>query len=265
MVTIEKEHAPPDPALASKRILVVDDDPEIRLFVCHALEHKGYSTDTAADGKAALAIIMEKPPDLLVLDAMLPLLHGFELCRQLKSDERTRAIPIIMVTAVYRGWRFAQDTRETYGADYYLEKPFHLSDLLGRVESALGTPARPDARRDYAAERCRRGVELFQAGHIEQALGELDRAAKDDPFSPACHYYLALALSAHGDDYAAMTSFERAVELRPNLFPALRTLASIYTAKGFRRKAIESYERALRVAPDEATHAQIKDELLALI
>ena len=76
-------------------------------------------------------------PDIVILDGMLPEVHGFEICHQIKTSERFRHIPVIMMSGVHTGWRFAADVKERYGADDYIEKPFDPPELLRRVETLL--------------------------------------------------------------------------------------------------------------------------------
>jgi CheY-like chemotaxis protein len=258
--SVQVEPGPP-------RILVVDDEPAIRLLAQRALQGKGYVVDGAADGAEALDKVRGSPPDLLLLDAMLPKVHGFDVARQLRSDPRTRSVPIIIMTAVYRGWRFAQDARDSYGAEDYLEKPFRIDDLVRRVEVVLeATATRDDARQAaLAAPFIARGRELLAAEKPAEAAAALDEALKADPFSAEAHFQLGRALRARGDAFRAMTALERAVDLRPNLFPALRALASLYLEKGFRNKAAGSLERAIQAAPDGATREATKAELLKLL
>ncbi len=252
--------------LGSKRILVVDDEPEIRRLVSRALEAKGHAVDVAGDGEEALAKIAATLPDLVLLDAMLPRLHGFEVCRRVRSDPHTRHVPVIIMTAVYRGWRFAQDARENYGAEDYIEKPFRLDDLARRIGAVLdSTGSRGKAGGASAEKPLRRGKELLLAGQLEAAAAAFEEAIRIDPFSADAHYQFARSLRARGDDFRAMTAFERAVELRGNFFVALRNLAALYTDKGFRRKASETLERALAAAPDEATREAIKKDLLRFL
>ncbi len=248
-----------------RRILVVDDEPEIRMLVERTLASKGFSVDVATDGEQAFAKITAAPPDLVVLDAMLPKMHGFEVCRKVRSDPRTRAVPIIIMTAVYRGWRFAQDARETYGAEDYIEKPFHLDDLVRRVEAVLESTASRAQGGASAEPQFRQGKELLLAGQLDAAIAAFEEAIRVEPFSAEAHHHLAKALKAKGDHFRAMTSFERAVELRQGFFPALRSLAALYTEKGFRRKAAETLERALAAAPDSATRETIKADLLKIL
>jgi DNA-binding response OmpR family regulator len=248
------------------RIVVVDDEPAIRLLVQRALQHKGYQVETAADGQEALDLVRARPPDLLLLDAMLPKVHGFEVARKVRSDPTTRQVLIVIMTAVYRGWRFAQDARESYGAEDYVEKPFRVDDLLRRVEAVLeSSSSRQEVVREVENPPLERARDLLGSGQAEAAIGALDDAVKVDPFSAEAHFLLGKALRVRGEAFRAMTALERAVELRPGLFPALQSLTATYLEKGFRAKAAETLERAVRAAPDEATRSALRTELLKLL
>lgn len=251
---------------STRRILVVDDEPEIRMLAERTLLAHGFEVETAPDGEEALARVAARPPALVLLDAMLPRIHGFEVARRLRADPRTRAVPVIMMTAVYRGWRFAQDAREAYGAEDYIEKPFRLDDLVRRIESVLeATASRGPAKVSGGDVMLRRGKELLLAGRLDAAVASLGEAIAADPFSAEAHHQLARALRAQGEHFRAMTSFERAVELRPDFFPALRSLAALYSEKGFRRKAVETLERALAAAPDPVARDAVRADLLELL
>jgi DNA-binding response OmpR family regulator len=256
------EEAPPSDQV---RIVVVDDEPAIRLLVQRALQHKGYEVQTAADGQEALDMVRARPPNLLLLDAMLPKVHGFEVARQVRSDPATRQVPIVIMTAVYRGWRFAQDARESYGAEDYVEKPFRVDDLLRRVEAVLASGPSQEVTLEVESAALGRARELLSAGQVDEAVGALDEAVKLDPFSAEAHWLLGKALRVRGDAFRAMTALERAVELRPRLLPALQALATTYLEKGFRNKAAETLERAVRAAPDENTRSALRNELLKLL
>ncbi|GAC1337434.1 MAG: hypothetical protein NVSMB23_03890 [Myxococcales bacterium] len=249
-----------------KQVLVVDDEPDILRLLERSLKASGYVVRTAADGAKAEEALAAGRPDLVLLDAMLPHVHGFEICSRIKSNPKLRGVPVIMMSAVYRGWRFAQDARDAYGADDYVEKPFHLADLLQRIEGRLAEGTRqPPPQKAKAEALLARGLALLEEKKLPQARAELERAVKEDPFSPRCHIALARALVETGDVFRAITQYERAVELRPGLFPALRNLAALYMDKGFRSKAAETLERALPHAPDPKTREQVKAQLLRLL
>ena len=116
------------------RVLVVDDDEKIAASVRRALVYDGYAVDVASDGVAALAHVRDEPPDLVILDVMLPGLDGLEVCRRLRADS-TADLPILMLTA-----RDATADRVRgldMGADDYLVKPFAYEELLARVRALL--------------------------------------------------------------------------------------------------------------------------------
>ncbi|HEX9604787.1 MAG TPA: response regulator [Myxococcales bacterium] len=248
------------------RVLVVDDEPEILRLLEKSLRAEGYAVETARDGLEAEQKLKGPPPDLVVLDAMLPHVHGFELCSRIKGDARLRNVPVLMMSAVYRGWRFAQDAREAFGADDYLEKPFHLADVLRRVHQRLESPRGMPAEQKEAADASyKEGVEHLSHGRPAKARGALEQAAKADPFSARNHFALGRALRETGDAFRAMSAYEKAVELRPTHFAALCSLAELYLEKGFRRKAVEALERALNCAPDGRTRDGIRTRLLRLL
>jgi DNA-binding response OmpR family regulator len=248
------------------RILAVDDDPDILKLLERALKSAGYAIELAKDGREAEEKLKTGRYDLIVLDAMLPHVHGFELCARLKSNPRTRGIPVILVSAVYRGWRYAHDARESFGADEYVEKPFHLVDLLRRVKELLEGAEQAAPPQNAAAEKLyEEGAALLEQKKHAEARALFERVLKQDPFSVRAQFALARTLHEQGDAFTAITHYERAVELRPSLFAALRALAGLYEHKGFRRKAADTLERAVQVAPDAATREQMRSLLLKLL
>jgi DNA-binding response OmpR family regulator len=117
------------------RILIVEDDPDIADLVAHYLDKAGFMTERVISGRDALTSIATKPPDLLVLDLMLPQVDGLEICRILRSDKKTAAIPIIMLTA--RAEESERIVGLELGADDYLAKPFSPNELVARVRALL--------------------------------------------------------------------------------------------------------------------------------
>lgn len=269
----------PQPTADARTILIVDDEPDIRRLLSRVLTNKGHRILEAERGLEALRMIKAHTPDLLVLDAMLPEVHGFEIARRVKGSAKFSHIPIVMVSAVYKGWRVAEDARSSYGVDAYIEKPFRLGDVVGAIEKALAAaqrapgaagpaqqqPVDPNAL-SAEAERClNEGVAAYQAGRLDEAIEHLKRGLSINGLAFRLRFHLGLLYGKKGMIYEAIQELEQAVEQNPNHFPVIKNLAVLYQKSGFRNKAVEAWERAMRVAPDEATRASIKEHLVTLL
>jgi len=160
----------------SAKILVVEDEERIRQFLQRGLTFEGYRVEAAADGQEALDLARDEPPDLVLLDIMLPGLDGVEVCRRLRSGSE---VPILMLTA-----KEAIEDRVAgldAGADDYLVKPFAFDELLARVRALLrrAQPSQPqvfrfaDLELDTGTRRGKRGEEIFDLTAKEYELLEL--------------------------------------------------------------------------------------------
>jgi DNA-binding response OmpR family regulator len=127
------------------KVLIVEDDHDIAELMAHALGKAGHETELVASGREALVRARTEPPDAIVLDVMLPGMDGLQVCRALRSERATAAVPIIMVTA--RGEESDRVNGLELGADDYLTKPFSPRELVARVRALLRRSARaaPDA------------------------------------------------------------------------------------------------------------------------
>ena len=125
-------------------ILVVDDEPRLIRLMQSALQDAGYRVTTACDGVDALAQIQAERPDLVVLDAMMPRMDGYEALRRLKTDPETGGLPVLMLICraadadVLRGWQRT--------ADFYMPKPFNPMELLTSVKRMLKPPGNDSAK-----------------------------------------------------------------------------------------------------------------------
>lgn len=117
-----------------KKILLVDDEPDILAVTVTRLETSGYEVLIAKDGEEALELLNEVKPDLILLDLLLPKMQGDELCKKLKSDIKFKHIPIILFTASII--RVPAKVREI-GADDYITKPFESDNLLYKIKKLI--------------------------------------------------------------------------------------------------------------------------------
>jgi two-component system, OmpR family, phosphate regulon response regulator PhoB len=130
-----------------RTVLVVDDEADVQLLCRVNLEFEGYRVITAADGEEALARVAEELPDVVLLDVMLPKIDGWQVLERLKADERTKAVPVVMLTAKVqdedqiRGW--------TAGAAEYITKPFSPLSLSQVLADVLATDPEEEERRRH--------------------------------------------------------------------------------------------------------------------
>lgn len=159
----------------SERILVVDDDERLALVLRDGLAHHGFLVDVAADGPAALAAVHERPPDLIVLDLLLPGLNGVEVCRQVRA---LGGPPVIMLTA--RDALADKVAGLEAGADDYLTKPFALAELVARVRAVLRRTASQPAGLQRVADLTldRRGRQVWRGDRrVDLTAREFDLLA----------------------------------------------------------------------------------------
>ncbi|MCI0651824.1 MAG: response regulator [Planctomycetes bacterium] len=152
-----------------KRVTVVEDEADIREVIEYNLARDGYEVTSVPDGEEGLKKIRKDSPDLVVLDLMLPGLDGIEVCRKLKADSVTTAIPIIMLTA--KGEESDVVLGLGVGADDYITKPFSPAELLARVRAVLRRGPLKEAQ--VSKERIvRQGVVIDAARHETKVNGE---------------------------------------------------------------------------------------------
>ena len=119
----------------AKKILIIDDEPDILTVTTFRLEKNGYKVFSALNGKEALDLLKKETPDLILLDLVLPRISGHELCKRIKMQEKLKDIPIILFTA--SSSRVREKVR-SLGASGFLLKPFSPEELLNKIKEFLG-------------------------------------------------------------------------------------------------------------------------------
>jgi DNA-binding response OmpR family regulator len=117
------------------RILIADDDAFIRRPLEWILLQEGFDAETACDGDECMERLRAEPPDLLILDVMMPGLDGFEVCRRIKDDPNLRHVPVVLLSA--RGREHDRERGLALGAAEYLTKPYSPTDLMQRIRGLL--------------------------------------------------------------------------------------------------------------------------------
>ncbi|MCX5784209.1 MAG: response regulator transcription factor [Elusimicrobia bacterium] len=169
-----------------EKIFVVEDEKDIARMLDYNLKKEGYHTLLAHEGSSAPLLAAKERPRLIILDLMLPGLNGLEVCRRLKMDQKTSAIPVIMLTA--KGEESDKLVGLEMGADDYVTKPFSVKELLARVKAVLRRSETPAA-----------AVDKFKAGALEMDFLKVEARVKGaavELTSKEFELLKALALSA---------------------------------------------------------------------
>lgn len=159
--------------LMSKRILAIDDEPDVLEIVRAVVATKGYEVVTASGGEQGLQIAEEQRPDLIICDLMMPRMSGLEVLKRLKRHQRLRTVPVIIVSALGDAERPPEFWVKSLGIDDYVMKPFDPLDLLGRVEYVLrrsmyvSSQGADETRHPGAVTQNRRSVDLQEATPAE--------------------------------------------------------------------------------------------------
>ncbi len=147
-------------------ILIVEDEPSIVDILQYNLEREGFEVLTAPDGQTGLRRARSSLPDLVILDLMIPVIDGLEVCRQLRSDSRTQEIRILMLTA--KDEEMDEVVGFNLGADDYVAKPFRIKPLVQRVKAQLRRPAPSRKSGDVINIE---GIEINRVQHVAKVDG----------------------------------------------------------------------------------------------
>ena len=172
------------------RVLIVEDEEPLRVLLRYNLEAEGYEVAATARGDDAETLIAEAPPDLILLDWMLPGISGMELCRRLRSRPDTRKVPVILLTA--RGEEAERVRGLVTGADDYVVKPFSVPELMARVRALLRR-----TRPELIAETLRAGdIEIDRAAH------RVRRSGREISLAPTEYRLLEFLMQNRGRVYS---------------------------------------------------------------
>ncbi len=231
------------------RVLLVDDDFATRHLLVKELQPLGYVTSTASTGGEAVRQIKANPPNLVVIDVMLPEVDGFQICTAIKQSRKYNHIPVVLMSAVIDSARVTDEVLRRYGADAYFEKPLDTESVCERITKLLqANGTHPVAHGDDGFELA---MELYRTNRLDDAISCLRSGLEVDPLSAKHHFVLANLLQKKQQYYEAIDEYEATVDLQPDYFPALTRLAYLYFRQGFTARAVETWKRALLHCRDE--------------
>ena len=248
-------------------VLVIDDEPVMRKTARTALERAGFQVDDAANARDAMAKLKASTPDVVVVDALLPDLHGFQIVRQIRAAGGR--MPIVAMSAYYCGPGWAADVKDSFGATAYLEKPFRMDQLVElctRLHGGAGFEEDPTGMSRLsspALDLARRGIDAFKRRDLAAAAEALRGALVLEPGQPAVSGWLGVVFAAAGRDLEAVPLLERAATVERPSWETLRNLALVCERSGFRRKALEAWARTLAAAPAGPAREEARERLAA--
>lgn len=152
--------------MAKQTVLIVEDERSLVDVLTYNLTNEGFDVLSATDGREGLQKAQTSLPDLIILDLMLPVVDGLQVCRQIRSDPRTQNIRLLMLTA--KSEEIDEIVGFSMGADDYVTKPFKLRPLIQRIRALLRRPAENQQAGDVVSAR---GIEVDRANHIAKAGG----------------------------------------------------------------------------------------------
>lgn len=257
-----------DPSETSRTILLAIADHDLRKLLVQLLSHSGRVID-ADSGAVALDWLGQSNPDLVVIDARLPDRLGFEIARRIKRGECSRHVPIILIGAASGAWQSAERLKRTLPVEFVIEQPVRVAPIMSAAEAFLREPRHPKgseaARAREVGLALRSGSEAYRRGDLEEALSHVRRGVALDPFGFGVHFQLGLLCAKSGQIFDAIGALEAAVATDGKHFSCLKSLAILHQKAGYRDLAVETWEHALKNAPDEAARQSIRERLLKLL
>lgn len=250
-----------------RQVILYDRDPGVLREQRLALRREGYDVRETQQHDQVFQIITQFVPHVIVLEVSADEMAGVAVAKKLKASNRFGAVPVLLTTDSFLGWRGCADLQELSGADAVLEKPVSNYDLLATIDglvSAEGSAA--DRAAEAEAQRLlAEGQGHFELGEFDQAAACFEQAVEYDEFLAPAYHALASVYERQKKIYKAIEAFEKAAELEPNNFIVFKNLSLIYEKLGFKRKCYEAFERSARCCPNPRIKDKIKAHLAKLI
>lgn len=273
----KQEAAPPAPKASPgavdlhvgelPQVILYDRDPGLLRAQRLALRREGYDVRDTHEVGEVFQLITKSQPSVIVLEVSYGDMAGVETAKKLKASNRFGNVPIILTTESFSDWRGRQDLKGLSGADAVLQKPLSSYDLLTTVENLANAEgsAADQAAETEAQRLLAEGQGHFEVGEFEDAAKCFEQAVEYDEFLAPAYHALASAYERQKKIYKAIEAYEKAAELEPDNFIVFKNLSLIYEKLGFKRKCYEAFERSARCCPNPRVKEKIKAHLIKLM
>jgi len=249
-----------------KVVLIVDDEEDILKLVSKIVAKAGFDYLTINNGSEAIPLITKHKPDLIILDAMLPGVHGFDICKQIKSSDLAY-IPVLIVSAIYKGWEFETEIINIYKADKFIEKPFRVNLLMDLIKELLSKNNDRDKMpvEQNIDEIIKKVIEYIKNNNLYYAKKTVEESITLSPFCYKLKYILGYIYMQMNEYLLAINEFEACLNINKSFYFAAKDLAIAYEKVGFRNRAIENWLILLNLIQNEEQKEAIKKHLVNII
>ena len=237
--------------MAKNRVLVVDDEPDVLMLTCTALEDAGFDVIRAKDVPQARKLLLSEIPDIIVTDIMMPEESGFSLIKFIRENSGIRNIPIIVTSVLDSEAEIFQQ-----GADSYLPKPFTPEELIKMVTDLVNREEIP-----RMVEKARELIKEKKYDEAKQVLAQILSGGADDTYRAFSSFYLGEISKAQGNLEDSENHYKSAIQNSTQFWRAYNELGNIYHARADIRRAFAYWEKSLLINPDQKELKETVDRL----
>jgi two-component system alkaline phosphatase synthesis response regulator PhoP len=237
--------------VAKNRVLVVDDEPDVLMLTCTALEDAGFDVIRAKDVPNARKLLLSEIPDLIVTDIMMPDESGFSLIKYVRENSGIKNTPIIVTSVLDSESEIFQQ-----GADAYLPKPFTPEELIKMVTDLVNREEIP-----RMVEKARDLIKAHKYDDAKQVLTQIMSGGADDTYMAFSSFYMGEISKAESNLDAAENHYKSAIQNSTQFWRAYNELGNIYQSRADIRRALAYWEKSLLINPDQKDLKETVDRL----
>jgi DNA-binding response OmpR family regulator len=227
--------------MGKNRVLVVDDEPDVLMLTCTALEDAGFDVVRAKDVPQARKLLLSEIPDVIVTDLMMPDESGYSLIKYVREKSGVKNIPIVVTSVLDTEAEIYQQ-----GADAYLAKPFTPDELIKMVTDLVNREEIP-----RLIEKARDLIKQKNFGEAQQVLAQIMKGGTDETYLAFASFYLGEISKQSNKIEEAENHYKQAIQNSTQFWRAYNELGNIYHARSDVRRALAYWEKSLLINPDQ--------------